>query len=172
MHGHVGFLSSGHVRGQYGDGCAFEFTAPEVVVLEPGHDAWVVGREPAVLISSTPRERQRSASGFRPSIATERSFRSAASLPTDEEGHEATGPCGAARDRRCRSRSRASTRGHRHRHSAPGSAGSRGRTLDTIADLTTYLKKKERLLRFGPAIAAAGKEELLARRDALTCAYS
>jgi len=50
MHGHVGFLSSGHVRGQYGDGCAFEFTAPEVVVLEPGHDAWVVGREPAVLI--------------------------------------------------------------------------------------------------------------------------
>src|SRR5882724_4752223 len=116
--------------------------------------------------SSTPRERQRSASGFRPSIATERSFRSAASLPTDEEGHE------AARDRRCRSRSRASTRGHRHRHSAPGSAGSRGRTLDTIADLTTYLKKKERLLRIGPAIAAAGEEELLARRDALTCAYS
>jgi hypothetical protein len=50
MHGHVGFLSTGRVRGQYGDGCTFEFIAPEVVVLEPGHDAWVVGREPAVLI--------------------------------------------------------------------------------------------------------------------------
>ena len=50
MHGHVGFLSSGRVRGEYGDGCVFEFNAPEVVVLEPGHDAWVVGREPAVLI--------------------------------------------------------------------------------------------------------------------------
>ena len=50
MHGHVGFLSSGRVRGHYGDGCAFDFTAPQVVVLEPGHDAWVVGREPAVLI--------------------------------------------------------------------------------------------------------------------------
>jgi hypothetical protein len=50
MHGHVGFLSAGRVRGQYGDGCGFEFSAPEVVVLEPGHDAWVVGREPAVLI--------------------------------------------------------------------------------------------------------------------------
>jgi hypothetical protein len=50
MHGHVGFLSSGRVGGQYGDGCAFEFTAPQVLVLEPGHDAWVVGREPAVLI--------------------------------------------------------------------------------------------------------------------------
>jgi hypothetical protein len=50
MHGHVGFLSTGRVRGQYGDGCTFEFIAPEVVVLEPGHDAWVVSREPAVLI--------------------------------------------------------------------------------------------------------------------------
>lgn len=50
MHGHVGLLSSGRVRGQYGDGCSFEFRAPQVVVLEPGHDAWVVGREPAVLI--------------------------------------------------------------------------------------------------------------------------
>jgi hypothetical protein len=50
MHGHVGFLSTGRVRGQYADGCTFEFIAPEVVVLEPGHDAWVVGREPAVLI--------------------------------------------------------------------------------------------------------------------------
>jgi hypothetical protein len=50
MHGHVGFLSAGRVRGEYGDGCAFEFAAPQVVVLEPGHDAWVVGREPAVLI--------------------------------------------------------------------------------------------------------------------------
>jgi hypothetical protein len=50
MHGHVGLLSSGRVQGVYRDGCAFEFSAPQVVVLEPGHDAWVVGHEPAVLI--------------------------------------------------------------------------------------------------------------------------
>jgi hypothetical protein len=50
MHGYVGVLSSGRVRRQYGDGCTVECLAPEVVVLEPGHDAWVVGREPAVLI--------------------------------------------------------------------------------------------------------------------------
>ncbi|HEV8530153.1 MAG TPA: hypothetical protein VGT00_01910 [Methylomirabilota bacterium] len=50
MHGHVGFLTSGRVEGKYGDGCVFEFAAPQVVVVEPGHDAWVVGREPAVLI--------------------------------------------------------------------------------------------------------------------------
>ncbi|HET7876717.1 MAG TPA: hypothetical protein VFN71_14435 [Methylomirabilota bacterium] len=50
MHAHVGFLARGHVRGQYGDGCSFEHTAPSVVVIEPGHDAWVVGKEAAVLI--------------------------------------------------------------------------------------------------------------------------
>jgi hypothetical protein len=49
-HAHVGFLARGHVRGAYGDGCAFEFVAPQVVVIDPGHDAWVVGGEPAVLI--------------------------------------------------------------------------------------------------------------------------
>ena len=27
-----------------------EFTAPQVVVIDPGHDGWVVGDEPAVLI--------------------------------------------------------------------------------------------------------------------------
>jgi streptogramin lyase len=50
MHGHVGFLAEGRVHGEYADGCVFEFAAPQVIVVEPGHDAWVVGREPAVLI--------------------------------------------------------------------------------------------------------------------------
>jgi len=50
MHAHVGLLVRGRVRGAYTDGCAFDLTAPRVVVLEPGHDAWVVGAEPAVLI--------------------------------------------------------------------------------------------------------------------------
>ncbi len=50
MHAHVGFLARGHVRGQYGDGCSFEHVAPSAVVVEPGHDAWVVGNEAAVLI--------------------------------------------------------------------------------------------------------------------------
>jgi hypothetical protein len=50
MHAHVGFLARGRVRGAYADGCTFEFRSPGVVVLEPGHDAWVVGGEPAILI--------------------------------------------------------------------------------------------------------------------------
>src|SRR5262245_29549439 len=50
MHAHVGLLVRGTVRGEYADGCGFEFVAPRAIVLEPGHDAWVVGDEAAVLI--------------------------------------------------------------------------------------------------------------------------
>ena len=50
MHAHVGFLARGRVQGRYRDGCAFEIVAPQVVAIEPGHDAWVTGTEGAVLI--------------------------------------------------------------------------------------------------------------------------
>ncbi|MGH3059692.1 MAG: hypothetical protein ACRDPP_15820, partial [Gaiellaceae bacterium] len=50
MHAHVGFLARGHIQGEYGDGCAFDYVAPQVMAIEPGHDAWVVGEEEAVLI--------------------------------------------------------------------------------------------------------------------------
>ena len=50
MHAHIGFLARGHIQGEYHDGCQFEYVAPQIVVLEPGHDAWVVGDEEAVLI--------------------------------------------------------------------------------------------------------------------------
>src|SRR5215831_5910847 len=50
MHAHVGLLVRGRVGGEYADGCAFEFVAPQVVVIEPGHDAWVLGTKAAVLI--------------------------------------------------------------------------------------------------------------------------
>jgi hypothetical protein len=56
MHAHVGLLVRGHVRGEYADGCTFEFVAPEAVVLEPGHDAWVVGAGSAVLIQFDARD--------------------------------------------------------------------------------------------------------------------
>ena len=50
MHAHVGFLARGEVHIQYGDGCTSQFRAPQVVAIEPGHDAWVVGDQAAVLI--------------------------------------------------------------------------------------------------------------------------
>ena len=49
-HAHVGFLAQGRIQGTYTDGCTFEYAAPQVMVIEPGHDAWVVGDDPAVLI--------------------------------------------------------------------------------------------------------------------------
>lgn len=50
MHAHVGFLTRGQIHIQYADGCKMEFVAPQAVAIEPGHDGWVVGDEPVVLI--------------------------------------------------------------------------------------------------------------------------
>ncbi|MPZ20389.1 MAG: hypothetical protein GEV06_21105 [Luteitalea sp.] len=50
MHAHVGFLARGQIRIEYPDGCSLDLAAPQVVAIEPGHDGWVVGAEPAVLI--------------------------------------------------------------------------------------------------------------------------
>lgn len=50
MHAHVGFLVSGEIHIEYGDGCVVEHKAPQIVAIDPGHDGWVVGKEPVVLI--------------------------------------------------------------------------------------------------------------------------
>jgi hypothetical protein len=50
QHAHVGFLARGQIHIQYADGCTREFVAPQSVSIEPGHDGWVVGSEPAVMI--------------------------------------------------------------------------------------------------------------------------
>jgi hypothetical protein len=50
MHAHVGFLVSGEIHIEYADGCVVEHRAPQIVAIEPGHDGWVVGRKPVVLI--------------------------------------------------------------------------------------------------------------------------
>ena len=50
MHAHVGYLTSGAIDIEYADGTIESFVAPQVVAIAPGHDGWVVGEEPAVLI--------------------------------------------------------------------------------------------------------------------------
>ena len=50
MHAHVGFLVRGEIHMEYADGCVIEFKAPQVIAIEPGHDGWVVGDEPAVVV--------------------------------------------------------------------------------------------------------------------------
>jgi hypothetical protein len=50
QHAHVGFLARGTIHVEYGDGCVVELEAPQAIAVEPGHDGWVVGKEPAVVI--------------------------------------------------------------------------------------------------------------------------
>src|SRR5438477_6454637 len=50
MHAHVGFLARGEIHIEYPDGCVVEHKAPQIVAIQPGHDGWVVGKEPVVLI--------------------------------------------------------------------------------------------------------------------------
>ncbi|MGH9522554.1 MAG: hypothetical protein ACRD3E_08480 [Terriglobales bacterium] len=49
-HAHVGFLARGKIHMTFQDGCTKDFTAPQVIVIEPGHDGRVIGDEPAVVI--------------------------------------------------------------------------------------------------------------------------
>ena len=50
MHAHVGFLVHGEIHIEYPDGCVIEHKAPQIFAIEPGHDGWVVGKEPVVMI--------------------------------------------------------------------------------------------------------------------------
>jgi hypothetical protein len=45
---HVGFLQSGTMRVAHEDGTEQEIGAGHAYVIEPGHDAWVVGEEPVI----------------------------------------------------------------------------------------------------------------------------
>jgi hypothetical protein len=49
-HAHVGFLARGRIGIQYADGCVLDLKAPCVLSISPGHEGWVVGEEPAVVI--------------------------------------------------------------------------------------------------------------------------
>jgi hypothetical protein len=50
MHAHVGFLARGEIHIEYADGCVVQHRAPKIVAIDPGHDGWVVGKQPVVLI--------------------------------------------------------------------------------------------------------------------------
>jgi len=50
---HMGYLVSGRLRVRMDDGTEEEYGPREVHIIPPGHDAWVVGNEPAVAIDWT-----------------------------------------------------------------------------------------------------------------------
>ena len=45
---HVGVAVSGHLMVHHDDGTEVELSPGEAYIIEPGHDAWVVGDEPFV----------------------------------------------------------------------------------------------------------------------------
>jgi len=50
MHAHVGYLAQGEIHIEYWDGCVVEHKAPQIVAIDPGHDGWVVGKQPVIMI--------------------------------------------------------------------------------------------------------------------------
>jgi hypothetical protein len=47
---HVGSVQSGTLHVIHDDGSQMDVTVGDAYVIEPGHNAWVVGEEPAVLV--------------------------------------------------------------------------------------------------------------------------
>jgi quercetin dioxygenase-like cupin family protein len=47
---HTGYVISGQMRVVMDDGRQEVFTAGDLMVISPGHDAWIIGSEPCVVI--------------------------------------------------------------------------------------------------------------------------
>ncbi|GGK61079.1 cupin domain-containing protein [Nocardia camponoti] len=47
---HIGYCLSGHLHVEMDDGEAQDFGPGDLMVVPPGHDAWVVGEEPCVML--------------------------------------------------------------------------------------------------------------------------
>ena len=47
---HMGYFVSGRMKIVMDDGQEMEFAAGDVMVCPPGHDAWIIGNEPCVVI--------------------------------------------------------------------------------------------------------------------------
>ena len=50
---HTGVVVSGRIRIVMADGSEEEFGPGDLYLIPPGHDAWVVGNEPAVSVAIT-----------------------------------------------------------------------------------------------------------------------
>lgn len=47
---HLGYVLSGKMRIRMQDGTEAEFGAGDIMAVRPGHDAWVLGKEPCVIV--------------------------------------------------------------------------------------------------------------------------
>ena len=54
---HEGYMLSGHLHIETDDGQVLDLRAGDVYSIEPGHDGWVVGDEPVVMLDWTGKVR-------------------------------------------------------------------------------------------------------------------
>ncbi len=47
---HVGYVISGRMKVVMDDGSEMEYGPDDALVIPPGHDAWIVGEEPCVIL--------------------------------------------------------------------------------------------------------------------------
>jgi quercetin dioxygenase-like cupin family protein len=47
---HAGYILDGHLTVRMDDGTEENFSPGDLMVVHPGHDAWVVGHEPCIMI--------------------------------------------------------------------------------------------------------------------------
>ncbi len=55
---HLGYALSGRLHVVYDDGSTLDVSAGDAFEIPPGHDAWVVGDEPVVLVDWGPSGRE------------------------------------------------------------------------------------------------------------------
>ncbi|HSX15026.1 MAG TPA: cupin domain-containing protein [Candidatus Saccharimonadales bacterium] len=56
QYAHLTIHVSGQIAVHLDDGTEMKFGPGDVGLIPPGHDAWVIGNEPAVIIEQTPTE--------------------------------------------------------------------------------------------------------------------
>jgi quercetin dioxygenase-like cupin family protein len=67
---HTGVVLSGHLHIRMDDGSEAEIGPGDAVVITPGHDAWVLGTEPVVMIDWTGLAPAPGASPFSPAASS------------------------------------------------------------------------------------------------------
>lgn len=63
---HTAYIISGRLRVRMDDGTEAELAAGDAHYVSPGHDAWVAGEEPCIVIDVAPAAQQAAAAGSEP----------------------------------------------------------------------------------------------------------
>jgi ketosteroid isomerase-like protein/mannose-6-phosphate isomerase-like protein (cupin superfamily) len=71
---HLGYVISGRMKVAMDDGTEIELAPGDVFDLPPGHDAWVVGDEPCVMVDTSAESTRYATGGTRAAVSEDRYF--------------------------------------------------------------------------------------------------